>query len=285
MNDYISLRIECDPCSGDTTDLLAAFLADFGYESFVPDDKGLTAYIRKEDFNESDIASVIESFPMECGLEASWDEIEGEDWNAEWEKNYFKPIVIGNECVVHSSFHTDVPAARIDITVDPRMAFGTGHHSTTRLMMEGLLKSDLKGKSVIDMGTGTAILSILAAKLGASEVTGIEIDPQAAQNAAENCCLNGVDVKIITGDAAALGGLCKADIFLANINRNIILADLAEYVGSMKKGAQILLSGFFVSDADVVKKMAHRYGLELMGLERDNEWAVMRFRLPGEEQA
>ena len=124
------------------------------------------------------------------------EEIEGRDWNSEWEKHYFKPIVVGDRCVIHSSFHTDVPQATYDIVIDPKMAFGTGHHATTSLVIEQILDMDLSGKTVIDMGTGTGILSILAAMNGASRATGIEIDPAAHINAVENISLNGVDSKV-----------------------------------------------------------------------------------------
>lgn len=220
MNDYIALRIDLTPCSEDATDLLAADLCEIGYESFEPDDKGLTAYIRSELFDENAARQEASSLAIDCNTELSSRLVIGEDWNAEWEKNYFKPIVIDSRCVVHASFHNDIPSAELDIVIDPRMAFGTGHHATTSMMIRSILNSDIKGKRVIDMGTGTGILAILCAMRGAEKVVGIEIDPGAAENARENVDLNKQDcVEILTGDAALLKDCGKCDIFLANINR------------------------------------------------------------------
>lgn len=275
MNDYISLRINSTPNNEDITDLLAAYLADYGYESFEPDATGLTAYVKIEDFNEENIGNLIQDFPIECDLEASWEKIEGRDWNEEWEKNYFQPIVIGKRCVVHSTFHTDIPEAEYDISVDPKMAFGTGHHSTTRLMMSELLDMDLKGKRVIDMGTGTGILAILAGMKGAEFLHAVEIDPMAAENAADNFRLNSMDVDLHVGDVASLADIPQADLFLANINRNIILSDLENYALSMVNGGEILLSGFFSKDADMIIKMGRMYSLTLKDKKNDGEWAML----------
>ncbi len=162
MKNYISLRILFTPCSADATDLMAAYLADFGYESFVADEEGLTAYIDAAEFNESIVQEVVDGFPMQCQIEYSSEFVEGKDWNEEWERNYFKPIVIDDACVVHSTFHKDVPQAEYDIVIDPKMAFGTGHHATTCMMIRGILSLKLKDKKGIDMGTGTGILAILA---------------------------------------------------------------------------------------------------------------------------
>lgn len=264
MNDYISLRIDADPASEDITDLLAAFLADSGYESFEPDESGLTAYIRSSDFNINDVENIVSGFPISTSLKISYELVEGKDWNEEWEKNYFQPIVIEGECVVHSTFHTDVPEAEYDIVIDPKMAFGTGHHATTSMMIRHLLRIPLENKRVIDMGTGTGILAILAMMRGAAEASGIEIDPCAADNARENVRLNNVAVRIITGDSSALATLDQADLFIANINRNVILADLDRYAASMKTGAEMLLSGFYESDIPIIGRAASLSGLEII---------------------
>ena len=151
MTDYQQIRLDITPCDENITDLFAAFLADCGYESFVPDETGLTAYINATLFNQEDVESVIADFPMEVEVKLTVDFIEGKDWNEEWEKNYFQPIVIADQCVIHSTFHKDVPEAKYDIVIDPKMAFGTGHHSTTSLILQTLLETDMKGKSVIDL--------------------------------------------------------------------------------------------------------------------------------------
>lgn len=280
MNDYTEVRIEFSPCSETITDTAAALLAAAGFESFVPDEKGVTAYIPKSCYNPA-LRDCLEALPW-TDISVSWTatEIEGQDWNHEWEKNYFKPIIIGDRCVIHSSFHTDIPVCEYDIVIDPKMAFGTGHHSTTSLILNRLLQMDMTGKKVIDMGTGTGILSILAAMRGASEVTGVEIDEPAWENAVDNCRLNGVEnIVMIHGDASSLAAIpYKADVFLANINRNVITHDIASYCASMAAGATILLSGFYEQDVKIVRDAAEATGLSYIGYTTMNDWACVELR-------
>lgn len=277
MNDYIELRICATPCSEEITDLLAAFLVDEGYESFVPDTEGLTAFVKSETFSAERVKSVIENFPIPTDLSFKSNLVVGQDWNEEWEKNYFKPIVIAGKCVVHSTFHTDVPHAEYDIVIDPRMAFGTGHHSTTNLMMSYLIDIDLMGKKVYDVGAGTAILSILAYKRGAGKVTGIEIDPPAWENAIDNIRLNNAEMDMLLGDATLLPSGEEADVLMANINRNIIVADLPRYTAAVKPGGTVLLSGFYEEDIPVVADVATSLGLELKETRSDLGWTAVRF--------
>lgn len=279
MNDYYSVRVDVNPCTTDTTDLIAAFLADAGFESFEPDSAGLTAYIPAH-YGTPDklVSNALADFPIDCKIDVSYEFVEGQDWNEEWEKNYFKPIVIDGKCVIHSSFHADVPEAEYDIVIDPKMAFGTGHHDTTSQMVRHILGLDMSGKSVIDMGTGTGILGILAAMRGASKVTGIEIDDGAYSNALENVALNHIDMDIIHGDASALGSLAQSDYFFANINRNIIIADLERYVASLKKSGIMLLSGFYEEDIPFISEAAERYGLIIDEKLISNRWTALKLR-------
>lgn len=207
--------------------------------------------------------------------------VKGRDWNSEWEKNYFKPILVAGRVAVHSSFHTDVPPAEFDIVIDPKMAFGTGHHATTTLMMKALLSGNIAGASVIDMGTGTGILAILASMLGAAEVAAVEIDPFAAANAADNVALNlGNDskVEVLEGDASVLGNIgFKADVFLANINRNVITADIEAYAAALKKGGRLVVSGFYVADREIVAEAAARAGFDADGVDEFDGWSSMQF--------
>ncbi len=270
MNDYYSVRFNMSPCCEDMTDLMAASLAEIGYESFVPDDNGVTAYVRAEEYDSKGIDAVISDFPMDTTIDWSAELVPGQDWNQEWEKNYFQPIVIGDQCVIHSSFHHDVPAAQYDIVIDPKMAFGTGHHATTSLMLRKLLDADLSGLDVIDMGTGTGILAILAAMRGAATVTGIEIDGFAYENACENVRLNRhPEVRLVNGDASALATLSAADILMANINRNVILADIRAYASALKSGGTMLLSGFYEHDVDMLVLAAASLRLALVSEEVD----------------
>lgn len=263
MNDYREVRIDITPCTEDGTDIMAALLADAGFESFVPDEKGVTAYIKVEDYNPVKVNNALADYPFAASLDVSSKIIEGRDWNSEWEKNYFQPIIVGDRVVIHSSFHTDVPNAVYDIVIDPKMAFGTGHHATTSLVIEALLGSELNGKTVIDMGTGTGILSILAVMAGAKSATGIEIDAFAYENAKENITLNSVtdQVTLLNGDVKALGNIEPADIFVANINRNVITSDISDYVKSLRPGGKMILSGFYEDDIPVVLASAIPLGL------------------------
>ena len=194
MNDYYKVEIGISPASADFCDLAADLLAPIGFESFVPREdclgEGLTAFVPAPLYSPEAVVEALEELKpfAEATFEAEF--VEGRDWNAEWEKNYFRPILVEGIVAVHSSFHTDIPAAKYDITIDPKMAFGTGHHATTSLMMRALLAAGVEGKSVIDMGTGSGILAILAAMLGARPVTGIEIDAFAEANARDNVALN-----------------------------------------------------------------------------------------------
>lgn len=277
MTDYYSVRIGASPCSEDITDLAAAYLADAGFDSFEPDSTGLTAYIKDEGRDGAEVArQALYDFPMPVSFTFSAELVKGEDWNEVWEKNYFQPILIDGECVIHSTFHTDVPKARYDIVIDPKMAFGTGHHDTTSNMVRHLLHMPLEGKHVIDMGTGTGILAILAAMRGATAY-GVEIDEAAYVNAVENAGLNGVAIELVHGDASALQDAQKADVLLANINRNIILEDIDKYAGALKTDGVMLLSGFYEQDVPMLLEAAARYGLkEDSRLVSDAGWTALK---------
>jgi ribosomal protein L11 methyltransferase len=276
MNDYIETRFQVDPCDEIATDVLAAILCENGYESFVPDETGLTAYVKKELFDSDVLTDVISTFPMDNKITLSYEIIEGQDWNSEWEKNYFQPIVVGDKCVIHSSFHNDVPSAEYDIVIDPKMAFGTGHHATTSLIIRQLLEMDLKDKDVMDMGTGTGILAILCAMRGAKNVSAIEIDEFAYVNAVENVRLNGVpQINVHHGDAALLKEENIVDVFIANINRNIITNDIDSYADNLKLEGLMLLSGFYEEDIPVIMEKAKILGLEYKSHSVQDRWSCL----------
>lgn len=282
MNDYRKVTITVEPSTEVATDILASLLADEGFESFVAEEPGLSAYIKAELFAPESLVRVAGSFPLQ-GVNLSFDDtlVEGRDWNHEWEKNYFRPIVIGdNKCVIHSSFHTGYPACDYDIVIDPKMAFGTGHHSTTSLIIGHLLELDLNNRSLLDMGTGTGILAILAAMRGASPVIAVEIDPMAHVNAVENVAANGhpeIDVRL--GDASLLAGMPRVDIMLANINRNIILADLDSYARVLHPGSLLFLSGFYVSDVPMLAQKAATLGLVVKSQRELNDWCCLQLEM------
>ena len=279
MNDYTKITFAVTPCDEVATDVLAALLAEVGFESFVPNDNGMEAYVPHSLYDEASIATVVENFPLEgYAITYNSEFIEGEDWNAEWEKNYFQPIVLGEECVIHSTFHKDVPAARYDILIDPKMAFGTGYHQTTCHMLRAILAQDMTGKSVLDMGCGTALLAILARKHGATNVVAIDIDEFAFENAKENIILNNTpDIEVRLGGADAIKPTDSFDVVIANINRNILLADICNYVKAMHAGSLLFISGFYTEDMEVLKEEAAKHGLRYLDYAEDNRWAMMRF--------
>lgn len=278
MNDYTQVTFTVTPHEEIVTDMLAAMLANVGYESFVPDDNGMTAYVPQNAFDNSALSQIIADFPLEgYKIEYETMKIEGEDWNAEWEKNYFQPIVVDDLCVIHSTFHTNVPNAQYDILIDPKMAFGTGHHQTTCHMIRAILASDMNGKKVLDMGCGTALLAILARKHGATSVTGIDIDEFAYENALENIRLNNTsDIDIRLGGVDAIHDDETFDYIVANINRNILLADMGNYATHMNSGAVIFMSGFYVEDIPILAEEAAKHGLQLDGHSENDRWAMIK---------
>lgn len=279
MNDYTEVRIDMSPCNETMTDVMAALLCEHGYESFVPDESGMTAYIKLEDFDKKVLDEVTAELPFDTSVTVKCETVEGRDWNQEWEKNYFKPITVDGKCVIHSSFHTDIPSMPYDIVIDPKMAFGTGHHQTTTLIILRLLELPLEGRSVIDMGTGTGILAILAAMRGAGPVTAIEIDEFAHVNAVENVSLNRhPEINVVLGDASALAGVEPVDLFLANINRNIIVGDLQVYASRLKEGGTMLLSGFYEDDIAIVLDEARKHGLEYVGHTVLERWSCLELK-------
>ena len=285
MNDYYRVAFSVSPANTDACDLLAAFLADAGYESFEQDEDmpgaTMTAYVAAPIFDADATAAAVAELPFDVEVAFSHEFVPGQDWNSEWERHYFKPIVVGGKVVVHSSFHTDVPSADYDIVIDPRMAFGTGHHATTTLMMQFILGHDMCNAKVVDMGTGTGILAILSCMCGAAEVLAIELAPAAAENAVDNVALNLADkagiVKVFEGDASLLPAGFGADYLLANINRNIITADIARYAAALRQGGLIAVSGFYVADRQVVRAAAEAAGLEFVEAGELDDWSSMVF--------
>lgn len=277
MNDYMQVRLRVEPCSEMATDVLAAMLGEIEYESFVPDEQGVTAFVPQGKYDEARLREVLAQFPID-GITLSYEAtfVPGQDWNEEWEKNYFKPIVVGSECVIHSTFHHDVPQARYDVLIDPKMAFGTGHHETTTLMLQAILDNDFTGRSLLDMGCGTAVLAILACMKGAGPVVAVDIDEFATENAVENVRLNGMSgVEVRLGGAGVLKEEERFDYVLANINRNILLADMCAYAAHMKSGSRIFMSGFYVEDIPVIRAEAERLGLRFVGHSEKNRWAAV----------
>lgn len=279
---YIEYTLSPTPFSETATDLISALLGEVGFESFVTEEEQLKAYVQASLHDAEAVAAILTDFPMpEVTIDYHYAEAEDRDWNEEWEKNFFQPIVIGERCCIHSTFHHDTPQVEYDIIINPQMAFGTGHHETTGLIISELLDSDLTGRSLLDMGCGTAILAILARMRGAQPCTAIDIDDWCVRNSEENIALNGVDqISVYHGDASILRDKGPFDYVIANINRNILLADMTNYVARMNPGATLLMSGFYVEDIDVLRAEAERLGLIWQHHRENNRWAAIRMVRP-----
>lgn len=279
---YLEFIFKTEPCSEAVNDVLAATLGEVGFESFVDSESGITAYIQQELYREELLKASLEDFPIgNVSIGYTWSEAEDKDWNEEWEKNFFQPIVIGNRCVIHSTFHQDVPQAEYDIVINPQMAFGTGHHETTSLIISELLDADLKGKTVLDMGCGTSILAILASMRGADALLAVDIDSWCVNNSIENIALNHINnIEVELGDAATLNGKGPFDVVIANINRNILLHDMAAYVACMRPQAELYMSGFYAEDVPLIREKAESLGLHFTHSKSQNNWTAVKFVRP-----
>lgn len=275
---YFEVTFSANPCNETITDILSALTAEIGFESFVECEGGMQAYIQHSLFDEEALKNIIADFPIpDTEITYTITEPEDKDWNEEWEKNFFQPIVIEDRCVIHSTFHKDYPKAEYDIVINPQMAFGTGHHETTSSILGELIDADLKGKSVLDMGCGTSILAILASMRGADPVTAIDIDDWCVNNSRDNIALNNINnITVELGDASLLEGRKPFDVIIANINRNILLNDMAAYTACMHKGSEIYMSGFYVQDIDAIRSKGESLGLKFVHYREKNNWAAVK---------
>ena len=262
-------------------DLTAALSASAGLEIFDEDGGDLTGYVQEDLFDKSVLESVLADFPME-GITVNFDisKADYEDWNAPWEEAGFEPIVIDQRCVIHDMKHTPPSIdGALDIVIDAHMAFGTGTHETTQMMVGELLRHDLEGKRVLDCGCGTGILSIVASKSGASDIVAYDIDEWSVENTEHNARLNGIDnIEVLTGDVNVLSHVSGLfDYVLANINLNILLADMASIREVMASGGHLLVSGFYTSDVEALKAEAQRLGLTCQSSISSGSWAMLSF--------
>ena len=276
---YFEVTFSVSPCNETATDILSALCGEIGFESFVECKNGVKAYIQQNLFDEDELKQMLSCFPMaDTAITYIIAEPEDKDWNEEWEKNFFQPIVIGNRCVIHSTFHKDYPKAEYNIVINPQMAFGTGHHETTSSIIGELLDADLRGKTVLDMGCGTSILSILASMRGASRITAIDIDDWCVNNSLDNIALNHIDnIEVELGDASLLAGRKPFDVIIANINRNILLNDMESYAACMHAGSELFMSGFYIEDIPAIRTKAESLGMTLDHFREKNKWVATKF--------
>jgi len=277
-------RIECAPELLDVSrDVLVAVVVDAGFESFVDAAYGVDGYVQASLLDEDLLHERLAAFPVD-GVRVSYslEQMPDEDWNAEWERMGFAPIDIDGRLVIVDANNMSVDALPIEnipmpIYIAAREAFGTGTHETTRMIVRALLDMDLRGKRVLDCGCGTGILSIVAMRLGARPAVAYDIDGWSVANARHNARLNGVVYKkVLLGDSSVIEG--RFDVVMANINRNILLADIASFVSAMDCGATLLLSGFYEEDVPLLADEAARCGLAVVQTMVDNHWAMMKLR-------
>ena len=278
---YLEVTFTVSPISETANDIIAALAAELGFESFVESEQGTIGYVPINQYDEQALNEALADFPMpDTKVTFTTCEMEDKNWNEEWEKHFFEPIVVDSRCVIHSTFHKDYPKADFDIIINPQMAFGTGHHQTTRLIISYLLDIELGGKTVLDMGCGTSILAILASMRGAKALTAIDIDEWCVNNSIDNLALNGIDnIKVFQGDASSLASEGPFDVIIANINRNILLADMQYYVARMNQGGEIYFSGFYESDLPMIQTEAERLGLRYISHRVEKDWTAAQFVL------
>ena len=271
---YIEVCVKLSPFTEEMAEIIMAELSELPFDSFVTENPFLKCYIQKDSYKPSDVKVVLSGFP-EASFTAAM--VQGQNWNAQWEAS-FEPIVVDGVVTVKAPFNVDVPRTRYNIWIDPKMAFGTGYHHTTYMMMQRLLALPVKGSYVVDMGCGTAILAILAAKMGARKVFAVDIDLVAARSAWGNCRWNRVGTRVETacGDASLLQ-MSTYDVLLANIHRNIIIEDLPTYVRSLRRGGHLLLSGFYEADVPAIRSAAEALGLIPIGSSAREGWACLEF--------
>lgn len=285
--DFLEVIISISPLSEETAEIIEVQLSELGFDAFMTEDSALKCYIQAEDFNEDSLKESLEDFRgfnPDITLSYSYSHMPQQNWNAEWENSGFTPIIVDNDVTILPKGKETESTTKYTISLDPNMAFGTGHHHTTYMMMQTMLSIEdkIKGHNVTDLGCGTGVLGILASKMGAKNVVAIDIDAVAARSAVENFSYNGcaTDSTVKCGDASSLEPCI--DVLLANIHRNIIINDIDHYSKFVSKGGYLLVSGFYTSDAEDIINAAQRAGFDIENSINDSmksreDWACIKF--------
>ncbi|MFV0375800.1 MAG: 50S ribosomal protein L11 methyltransferase [Mangrovibacterium sp.] len=272
---YTKVTFNLNPDNETNREILVAYLSALAFDSFDDSDNQLNAFSPEGKVETNELENVLAQVPFEVIY--SQEPMPDINWNEEWEKNYFKPLLIAGSCLIRAPFHIEFPKAEYEIVIEPNMAFGTGNHETTSLMIEHLLELNVEGMDVLDMGCGTGILGIFAAMLGARTVTGIDIDSWAFESVVENCRLNSVEnMEAFIGDASLLGNKTY-DLILANIQRNIILADMEKYLSVLKDDGILIVSGFYQNDLEDILGKASELFLRKLIIKEKNNWVAVSF--------
>lgn len=272
--DFIEVTLKVDAAFAD---ILTAELGELGFDAFVETEDGFSAYIEEDRYSEAALQETLQRYAGQVQVTYAVQKIERQNWNEEWERN-FEALFIGGQVSVRASFHPRPEEAKFDIVINPKMSFGTGHHETTTLMIENQLTVDHRGKRVLDMGCGTGILAIMAGELGAAEMVAVDIEDWTVENARENAELNNygrIDVRL--GGVETVAAENPFDIILANINRNVLLEDMAAYKAVLKPGGWLLLSGFYTEDLPILRQQAEALGLQHQSHRVKNNWVSAIF--------
>ncbi len=281
---YIQVEFTANPDNQDIRDIIAALAGDNGFESFSEDKGKLIGYCQEELFHAESLENTLQNFPIpDVEITFTASNVEDRNWNEEWEKAGFDPIIIDNQCAIvcgnkleDANHQQDIDSIPTKIVIDAKQAFGTGTHETTQMIVSLLLNQNLTGKRVLDCGCGTGILGIVAAKYGAKEVVAYDIDEWSVNNAQHNAELNEVELDVLEGDKRVLSHVNGVfDYVLANINRNIILEDLSAFVSVMTTNSRIILSGFYEQDAEIILKEAENLGLEECKRVMNHNWCCL----------
>lgn len=273
-NIYIEYSFTVSP-KEPATEILIAELGNVGFESFVENEEGVTAYIQKEDWHANILEDIYVIHSKEFSIKYHQNEVAQTNWNAEWEKN-FESIQVDDIVSIRAPFHEN-PNLKYDIVIEPKMSFGTGHHETTHMMVQHLLQLDLENKKVLDMGCGTGILAIFAEIKGANPIDAIDIDNWCYENSIENVARNNCkNITVFEGDSLLLNNR-KYDVIIANINRNILLMDMAIYTNCLQENGILLLSGFYQEDIATIDAEVSKYDLKLETFIERNKWVALKY--------
>jgi len=273
---YIQVTFTFDKIEEYQQDLLVNDLAEIGYNTFEDTEKGFAAFIDFQEYSQANLTGLLQQY-QDIVYTYTVTEIAGENWNEEWEKN-FEPLIISDQCYVRATFHPAQPQYPFEIVIDPKMAFGTGHHQTTTMMMQYILSFDVKDKVVLDMGCGTGILAILAAKRGAKELVAIDNDEVCYQSTLENAALNHIsNIKALCGGKEVIPST-TFDVILANINRNILLDQIAAYAAVLRQNGSIFFSGFYESpDLEMIKAECEKFNIIYKDHQKIGDWVAAHF--------
>ena len=270
---YTELVIELETMQP-FADILVARLNEINYETFSLEENILKCYIKTSVIQKNDTIDIILSLSQQTKINYSFKDIEKKNWNANWEQS-FSPVKINSHCIIRADFHKEDKNIKHEIIITPKMSFGTGHHETTFLMLNEIFKINVSKLNILDMGSGTGVLSILSSKLGAKTILAIDIDEWAYENSIENSLLNNTNnIKFLKGDISLIENK-TFDCVLANINRNIILRDLVKYYKLLINGGKLLISGFLVEDFDLVYKKINKIGFKLINKKNKNKWLML----------